>query len=121
MHELSLAYSLVETVTEALDEIGAGRVRTVRLTLGALVGVVPEALQFGYEVATLGTPLEGSKLLIREVPVVIHCPTCDRLVELPGVQRFRCPICETPSGDIRQGMEAQVESIEVDETVVAED
>lgn len=35
-------------------------------------------------------------------------------VELPGIQRFRCPHCDTPSGDIRQGRELEIESIEID-------
>ncbi len=30
------------------------------------------------------------------------------------VNRFRCPICGTPSGDIRQGRELHIEGLEID-------
>ena len=112
MHELSIAHSLVELVTETARQHGAGRVRAVNLRLGALAGVVRGALEFCYGIATAQTALEGSTLDIRELPVIIHCAACDKDVELPDLAAFRCPQCGTPSGDLRQGRELEVESIE---------
>lgn len=114
MHELSIAHSLVEVVSETAKQNGASRVRAVHLRLGALAGVVRGALEFCYEIATAGTLLEGSELNIRELPVMIHCGVCGKDVELPDLAAFRCPECGTPSGDIRQGRELEVESIELD-------
>lgn len=91
------------------------RILRVRLRVGALSGVVEGALQFGYEIATEGTPLAGSKLEVVSLPVVIYCKSCDATRELPGVQSFRCPVCGTPSGDIRQGRELEIESVEIEE------
>jgi hydrogenase nickel incorporation protein HypA/HybF len=85
------------------------------LRLGALSGVATEALLFCYDIATNETPLNGSKLVIVELPVVIYCAKCEAERELPGVQRFRCPVCNTPSGDIRQGRELELDSLIVDE------
>lgn len=113
MHELSIAYSLVELATRSAHEAGAARVLTVHLRVGALSGVVPGALQFSYEIATADTPLAGSTLVIQELPVMIHCSVCQKDVQLASVQRFRCPDCDTPSGDIRQGRELEIESIEI--------
>jgi hydrogenase nickel incorporation protein HypA/HybF len=123
LHELSLAHSLVEIVCEALPRVGGGKVRAVRLTLGALAGVVADSLEFCYDIVTRDTPLEGSRLVIRTIPVAIHCPACDRTFELPGVQHFHCSACGTPSADIRRGREIEVESIEVEssESEVAEE
>ena len=39
-------------------------------------GVVKEALLFSYDLACEGTLLEGSSLVIEEIPVMVHCPTC---------------------------------------------
>lgn len=114
MHELSIAHSLVDVVSETAKQNGASRIRAVNLRLGALAGVVRGALEFCYEIATAGTALEGSTLNIRELPIVIHCGTCGKDVELPDLAAFRCPDCGTPSGDIRQGRELEVESIELD-------
>ena len=114
MHELSIAYSLVELADQSAREAGAMRVRAVHLRLGALSGVVRGALEFGYEIATADTLLAQSHLHVKELPVRVYCATCMEEVELGSVQRFRCPRCDTPSGDIRQGRELEIESIEIE-------
>ena len=114
MHELSMAYSVVEIATQSAVEAGATRVREVHVRLGGLSGVVRGALEFSYEIACAGTLLEGSILVVKELPVVVYCGVCDREVELPSVQYFCCPVCDTPSGDLRQGRELDVAAIEVD-------
>jgi hydrogenase nickel incorporation protein HypA/HybF len=115
MHELSIVQSVVTTVTEAMTAHRGVQIRSVRLKVGALSGVVEGALQFGYGIATEGTMLEGSRLTVAHMPVVIYCKPCGELRELPGVQSFRCPVCNTPSGDIRQGRELEIESVEIEE------
>ncbi|MGD0646856.1 MAG: hydrogenase maturation nickel metallochaperone HypA [Acidobacteriaceae bacterium] len=114
MHELSIAYSLVELASQTAAEAGATRVRAVYLRLGALSGVDRGALDFCYEVATEGTLLAGSTLVVEELPVRVYCPACVQEVELASIQCFQCPQCGAPSGDIRQGRELALESIEVD-------
>ena len=115
MHELSIAHSIVETITEAEEPVRKEDIREVRLRIGALAGVMKDSLLFCYDIATEDTPLAGSKLVVNEVPVVIYCATCDAEKELPGVQMFRCPTCGTPSGDIRQGHDLEIESILIHE------
>lgn len=115
MHELSIAEGIVTAVTESLAGRAVSRVYSVRLQVGALSGVVEEALQFGYDIATKGTVLEGSILDVDHIPVVIHCDICNGDFELPGVQSFRCPSCDTPSLDIRRGRELEIQSLEVEE------
>jgi hydrogenase nickel incorporation protein HypA/HybF len=114
MHELSIAYNLVEVASQSAVEAGAARVTAVHLRLGALSGVVRDALEFTYEIATADTLLAHSKLIVKELPVRVFCPACQAEVELASVQRFRCPKCDTPSGDIRQGRELEIESIEIE-------
>jgi hydrogenase nickel incorporation protein HypA/HybF len=67
MHELSIALSIVEGVTEEAQQRGEGIVRAVHLRLGKLSGVVRDALLFAYEAACAGTMLEGSELRVEEV------------------------------------------------------
>lgn len=116
MHELSIAYNLVETAAEAAKNAGARKVNKVFLRLGQLSGVVKGALLFSYDIAAQGTLLEGSELVVRELPVVIYCnsESCKKEVALPSVQSFRCPICNQLSGDVRQGRELEIESLEID-------
>jgi hydrogenase nickel incorporation protein HypA/HybF len=113
MHELSIALSLVDLAEEEAGRQG-GRVCAVHLRLGALAGVVKEALLSSYEMACADTALEGSRLVIEEVPVVVFCPECQALRTLSGVQAFTCAECGTPTPDIRQGKELELVALEVE-------
>jgi hydrogenase nickel incorporation protein HypA/HybF len=113
MHELSIANSLVEIASEHAISAGAEKIKAITLRIGALSCVHQDALEFSFELITKDTMLEGANLEIIHVPVTVFCVPCNQEVELPGIQSFRCPRCDTPSGDIRQGKELDVESIEI--------
>lgn len=114
MHELSLAHGIVVLAAEAARKAEATRVVAVHLKVGRLAGIEPGALLFCYDIASKGTPLEGSRLEIEDVPLVLWCSHCLEEVTLSGVQSFRCPKCQTPSGEVRSGREMQIESLEVE-------
>jgi len=76
MHELSIVASVVESVTESLEAYPNTRVVEVRLRVGALASVVVDSLEFCWGLATEGTPLEGSRLVVKTLPVVMHCTSC---------------------------------------------
>jgi hydrogenase nickel incorporation protein HypA/HybF len=115
MHELSIAASIVESVTEAASAHPGARVKEVRLRVGALASVVEDSLKFCWELATEGTPLAGATLAIDMLPVIVHCDACGIDAEIEGVQSFRCPKCGELAGDLRQGRELEIESIELEE------
>jgi len=113
MHELSIALGIVEAAQEEAERLHA-RVSAVHLRVGALSGVVPEALHSSYEMACADTPMAGSKLVIEEVPVVVYCPRCDASRPLASIQLFCCSECGTPTGDVRQGKELDLVALEVE-------
>lgn len=115
MHELSIATSLIEIATSAAREAGAERVAVVRVAIGALAGVVKDSLFFSFDIASAGTPLEGARLEIDDVPVTVFCPTCQAERELISPQALRCPVCHTPTADIRRGRELTLVSLEVED------
>jgi hydrogenase nickel incorporation protein HypA/HybF len=114
MHELSIAMGIVDA---ALDEAQRRsiQVSAVHLRLGALSGVVKDALLFSYEVASQDTPLQGSRLIVEDVPVAIFCPQCKQEQTIISAQSIACPQCGTPSMDIRHGKELEVFALEVEE------
>ena len=114
MHELSIVSSIVEAVTESLEAYPGARVEEVRLRVGVLAAVVVDSLEFCWGLATEGTALEGSRLVVKMIPVVMHCAACAEDVELEGVQSFRCPRCDEPCSDLRQGRELEIEAIEIE-------
>lgn len=115
MHELSIAASIVDSVTESVAAYPGASVKEVRLRVGALASVVEDSLQFCWELTVEGTPLEGSKLVVNTLPVVVHCQSCGKDGELESLQSFRCPHCGEPASDLRQGRELEIDSIEIDE------
>jgi hydrogenase nickel incorporation protein HypA/HybF len=116
MHELSIAMGIVDAALEEAQRRGV-QVSAVHLRLGALSGVVKDALLFSYEVACQDTPLEGSQLIVEDVPVVVFCPQCRETRVLESVQLFQCPECGTPTMDVRQGKELEVFALEVPDEV----
>jgi hydrogenase nickel incorporation protein HypA/HybF len=115
MHELSIAVSLVDAACEKAAELGGVRVEALNVRLGALSGVVREALEFSFELAAQGTAIAGARLAIEEVPVTVHCPLCARDRQLPGIQHFRCPVCGTPTPEVVGGRELELATLEVTE------
>ena len=63
MHELAITQSVVDAVTE---RTGKAPVASVRLRIGRLAGVVPDAVRFCFELVTAGTPLEGGALHVED-------------------------------------------------------
>ena len=114
MHELSIAMSIVELAEEEAELRGV-QVNVVHLKLGALSGVVKEALLSCYEMACEGTPLQGSRLEVEDVAAVIFCPTCQAQRRLSSMQLFCCPECRTPCSEIVQGKELEVVALEIQE------
>lgn len=115
MHELSIVSGIVDAVIDSLRDYPGAQVKEVRLRIGALAAVVEDSLQFCYGIATEGTPLEGSALLVESLPVLAHCPACRRDVAVESLQSFRCCQCGTPVNDLRQGRELEISSIEIEE------
>jgi hydrogenase nickel incorporation protein HypA/HybF len=64
MHELAVMQFLVEAVEESVP---TGRILALHLQIGEASGCEPGPLVFCFEVATLGTRLEGAKLEVERV------------------------------------------------------
>jgi hydrogenase nickel incorporation protein HypA/HybF len=117
MHELSIAMSIVEFAQEEAERRGSARVISVRLRLGAFSGVVKEALLSSYEMACADTCLEGSQLIVDEVPLVIYCSACEARRPVDENQWFTCSVCGSPTPEIVQGKELEVTALELEERV----
>jgi hydrogenase nickel incorporation protein HypA/HybF len=115
MHELSIATSIVDSVTETVAAYPGARVLEVRLRIGALASVVEDSLHFCWTIVIENTPLVGSRLVVHTLPIVIHCTSCNADSQLTGVQNFRCPRCGQIAADFLEGRELEIESIEIED------
>ncbi len=115
MHELSIAMSIVEMAEEESQRQGGLRVTVVRLRLGALAGVVKNALLSSYQLACEETPLTRSRLEIEDVPGIVFCPACNARRPVQNSEWFRCSACGSLASEIVSGKELEVVSLEVEE------
>ena len=114
MHEFGLVVSMLEIAEAAARADGAERIDAIHLEIGALAGVVPEALDFAFLGAREGTMAAEAELEVTYLPAIAYCATCEHEFELDN--RFGialCPGCDTPSADLRQGREMHVSHLEV--------
>jgi hydrogenase nickel incorporation protein HypA/HybF len=112
VHELAIAESVVESV---LARTGDQRVPTVRVRIGRLAGVVRDAFEFSFELATAGTPLEGAALEIEEPEGRLLCRRCGD--ESPRDDLIL--LCECGSADVEvvSGRELEIVSVRAGEGV----
>jgi hydrogenase nickel incorporation protein HypA/HybF len=114
VHEFGLAVNMIELAEEAARAAGASQIEVIRLEVGALAGVVPEALEFAFQGAREGTLAADATLDVTYLPALCHCAACDADFELDN--RFGiadCPTCGTPSADLRQGRELNLRDVAV--------
>ena len=114
MHELSIAMSIVELAEEESERRGV-QVSAVHLKLGALSGVVKEALLDSFEMAREDSSLHSARLIIEELPVLIFCRRCAANRPISSVQLFCCAECGAPSAEVVQGKELEVVALEIEE------
>lgn len=115
MHEMSIAQSLVDLVAEQLAPTPEVVVRAVRVRIGELSGVIPEALRSAWPAASRQSVAEGAALRIEPQAVTLWCAACGGERPARSVQSLRCATCGTPSDDVRRGREMELVALEVSE------
>ena len=99
-------------LTEA-GHAGAKRICSIRLRVGALSGVVPDAMRFAFEALAPGTAAEDATLEFEHVPARFWCAPCSEEFE-SGDLFAQCPRCGVPSGELRAGRDLEVTSLEIE-------
>jgi hydrogenase nickel incorporation protein HypA/HybF len=105
---------MVDIAAETAMNNGGGKVTAVYLALGPHAGVVKDALIFSWKMACADTLLEGSRLVIEDVPLVVRCSECDAERELESVNNLICSVCHEPTPAVVHGREFQITALEID-------
>jgi hydrogenase nickel incorporation protein HypA/HybF len=112
MHEMSLAEGLRDIVQDQARAHGFSRVTVLRLEIGRFAGVEKPALEFAFDVVMRGSPAEGARLEMIDLPGQALCYDCGKTVELDD--RFDpCPICGGGKLIPNGGDEMRVKDMEV--------
>lgn len=113
MHEMSLCEGVLDLLKENARSQGYQRVRRVWLEIGALAGVEPEAMRFGFDAVTRGSLAEGAGLEIIERPGEAWCMSCSSRVEIE--RRYdSCPRCGGYQLHVTGGDQMRVTELEVE-------
>mgnify|MGYP000285992451 CR=1 FL=1 len=114
MHEMSIASAIAEQVLAVARQNHLLKVTQVRLLIGQLRLIVPEALLVAWDAVRGGSPAADARLEIIEVPAVARCKACRREYE-PEWPVFLCPQCGQASVEIVSGEELILEEISGDQ------
>jgi len=110
MHELSIAKSLIEMVTEYAVQEDATSVQQINIRIGSH-SIVTRSLYTCFSNAVRGTMCENAELCIDEIPMTVFCDTCDEIKTPASRYNFRCPDCGTPTPKVMTGREMQLISL----------
>ena len=119
VHEMSIALAVVEQVEQRATHQEIGTVRSVRLRMGELCGVVPDALEFCFAQACAGTVLEGARLLTESVAARARCEPCAGEWAVGMPPDLCCPTCGAPAAGLLSGCEMQIAAVEWDHAAPA--
>jgi hydrogenase nickel incorporation protein HypA/HybF len=113
VHEMALAESMREIVEDCARSHGARRVQAVRLEIGALAQVEPDALRFAFDVVLRGSVAEAARLEIVHRPGAAWCMLCSASVEVHS-RTEACPGCGHHQLQVTGGDRMRVLDIEIE-------
>ncbi len=113
MHEMALMAGVFDIIRQYTTDLSDKNVTRVTLVVGEMTNAVPEALEAAFEVHAKGTPVEGAKLVIKDIPLVARCRSCGWEGKTEK-HVFMCPGCSSFGMELISGRELYVESLEVE-------
>lgn len=113
MHEMSLAESVLQIIGDAAHKQGFTRVKTVRLEIGQLACVEPDAMRFCFDAVTHGSIAEQARLEIIEVAGQGRCGKCAQDFPLAALYEA-CPQCGSYDVKVAGGDGMRVKELEVE-------
>ncbi len=112
MHELALSQGIIDVVCRQAAADGASRVLRVRIAVGALSHVEPNAIEFCFDAVSRGTLADGARLEIDRPAGRAHCLACESVVDVAGYDS-PCPACGAHRWVLVGGDELRVLELEV--------
>ena len=112
MHELTVAQRILEIAEEKARDSGLSRITGIRVRVGSLTTVVPEALDFCFGFAREDTLAGDANLVIEEVRAEARCNSCDLVFPVEQSFFLVCPSCGSSNTALLKGTELDLLSIE---------
>lgn len=116
MHELAICQAMMRQVESISADNQAKQVVSIELGMGPLSGVEAQLLQHAYPIASAGTIAEGAELIIKHLPVRVHCSTCGKESEVAS-NKLVCSNCGNWNTSLLSGDELMLLSVEMNKSI----
>lgn len=114
MHEMSLCQGILDAVVPVAQREGASAITSITLDIGEMTMVVPESMEFAFEVLSEDLPLlEGCELVMNFIKPRSVCLKCGAQFEHDRFH-LRCPSCGDAATTLVAGRELDVASMEIE-------
>ncbi len=111
MHELAITQNIVDI---ALKSASDRQIKGITIVLGELSGIVEDSVRFCFDVVAADTAAQGATLTVHKVLAHVRCNRCAFEFKLDNGD-WACPQCGNLGGEVMQGRECYIESIDVED------
>jgi hydrogenase nickel incorporation protein HypA/HybF len=112
MHEIGIMEDTLKLALEYAKRENATKITRLKMRVGDMSSVIPDSLQFAFDVMIKGTIAEGATLEIETIPVTCYCSNCQKEFT-PKTLFYECPECHQLTTKILTGKELELTSLEV--------
>ena len=113
MHETDMTKALILTVKDWYNsQLDKPKIEKIHLIVGQFTCVEPVSLQFAFQAQTRNTFLAEVELVIKDIPLIAFCHSCQQEYKPEIGLQYSCPDCKSPMEDIRSGRELKIDRIE---------
>jgi len=115
MHELPIVKGIFDLCLRYAKENGVTKVLEVNLKIGEVSDLHDEWIQRYFDFLSKDTMIEGARLNIERVPLVVRCKECSESfqVNIRDGKKVECPKCRGTQFAYVSGREYSVDSMEV--------
>jgi len=115
MHELPIVQSIFDICVKHATVNKVKKIIAVNLKVGEVSDLQDEWIQRYFDFLSKGTIVQGARLNIERVPLVVRCKKCAESfrVDLRDGRKVECPKCRATEFAYVSGREYTVDSMEV--------
>jgi hydrogenase nickel incorporation protein HypA/HybF len=110
MHEYSIANNIIEIVKQSVQATDLKKISSIKIIIGKMSNVMPDALQSAYKLLIENTQLSNSYLSFEFIPLVIKCNECGS-VEINNDFIFNCRKCSSSNLTVDSGDDLKISNI----------
>lgn len=113
MHELAVTESILRICRDEGEKRKLKCIKKINIKVGELTGLVPNAVEYYFEIISKDTLAEGAKINIEKLPIKIECRGCNYKGLLER-DKSTCPICKGYNFKIVNGNDFYIDTLEVE-------